>query len=1334
MKKIFYLALSLLAFAMTSCFEEEEFGLTGATYEDFTGEISEVDTRTSMGSDGSVLWSENDAISLFKKTGYHQKYKVKTYGSSSTDFQYDDYSTEVTLSSDSHYAVYPFAEGNSISGTELTINLSSLAEQSYTANTFENGKAVMVAKSATTQLAFTNAFSLANIQLKAEAGEAPDEKISVKKIKVESATIPLYGTATIDMSENTPAAKFAPDGGKSIVLDCNADIELSTTPTDFYILMPVATFPEYDLTITIYATIAGEQKELAIPMSIEVPFLRSKMTTLTKEIGFDDWTGSTEITVVNVSDVDAANDALVENAGVKLEDATDAVTNAITIPAKEEASEAAVEHMIDLSEAEMPTSGAVKITVEEAANSSENTVTEVTVVVPNGTSADGLEINAPGTTVTITAADGTVIKKIVGASAENTLIISKGITVEELIVKKGNVRIEEGATVTTITRDGVNEDPVTYVIYDGSVPTNAVSGNKIIHMSSAAYELKKAVEDAEVKYYQLQTDVVLAETLIIPENKTFTLNLNGKTISQTQAQAGAYSMIDNRGTLIIKDTQNGGKIAYADIAELADDVNYVSNTISNSGTLTIESGIIENNSTENVADKGYPHPIDNSGILTINGGTITNNANYSSMRIWCTTDDNTKVTINGGTLNGSIDFHNVNTKANKGTLTITGGTFNADEHCGCAIRLLGFGTDVDEMNGYINGGTFNGKILLKNYIGSGEFNSQVFFITGGTFSEDPTEFLADGYVVEGGNGSYKIAADAVAKIGSSTYPTLMKAIEAVNDGGTITLLKDVTFTEKNRINNGGNWYEGVLYDGDKSFTIDLNGKTINQNGAVNDYLMLFKNNGAKANTITLKNGTIDAGKTAYCAIATASSNAQKMTMNLEDIELNGNNSGGAVVKFRGGGELNVKAGTIITGNDSYAGVEVYGTETVGNIFEGVEIYQNGTSSYVGAIIGASGGATVNIKGGKGMSAKCGLIVMTSGGTINVEGGEWIANNDGTPATDNYAVLASQFDNASYPTAISSVINVTGGTFKGGYNCYGNVADKAFIRISGGNFNADPKDYVVAGYEVSGSYTVGKPQAQIELEKAIAKGGLIILYNDVNLAEPLSIESGEVKIDMNGMTITAASTSAFEVKKGAKLTLLNGNVTAHEAVVRALGGEVVIEYGNFKQTGTAVGSTPATYRYCIDVRNGGKVTIDHGTFESGNGMFNVNEGCELVVNDGNFTNIIEKLMTRHFAYVSGKLTINGGDHQGFANKAAGGCFFCGAASTCEITVNGGKFRSEWNGKNAGVNNIFEVYSSGATINVTGGIFNTNGGISSFVEENTDESTKDFYPYVATGNNN
>lgn len=1029
-----------------------------------------------------------------------------------------------------------------------------------------------------------------------------------------------------------------------------------------------------------------------------------------------------------------------------------------------------------------------------------------------GTVADSATTISPTIAYDIVADAYTENTNELTVFADYIFVPENGTISFNLDVKDGNAYIKENSFSTAIP---VEANKVTSIVGDVlteggnvSITVDGALGQKeTINYVDNAESLQEAInnsEEGESVNITLGGDINLGALagilstrageptygLLIPAGKELTLDLNGFTISQSKTQTTAYSMIENRGTLTIKDSSANktGKFSYADNGQGG---NYVSNTINNSGVLTIDGGTIENSSSATVASNGYPHPIDNSGTLIINGGTFTNNANYSSMRIWCTTDDNTIVTINGGTFNGSIDFQTPSAAANKGTLTIYGGTFNADTYTKCAVRLLGFGADVDEMNGYILGGHFNGAIALKNWSGS-ELNSKVFDITGGTFTTAAKEgtdialvnddyawvetenglwtvalknviakigeveyrtlqkafdaveegantivlvddvdvnaavVLAEGktatldlngktltatdYAIEnygtltingngtitgvvygengtttvengkfnpadggkyvflnsqggtltinggtinGGSsypiysydkdsslvindvtvnatfgcvnaygtdgsvvingGTYKmtgvegktshiayfsnvdatinggtfqktgdinmsgtggggicaiygakltinggnfagdyadvydwggknangravaisitggtytfkpsfVADDCVAtedngiwtvvrkpdvaKIGEVGYTSLAKAVAAIQDGETITLVADEVFTENNYYDNGG-WKDGLGYSGDKSFTIDLNGNTIRQNGALNDYLIWIKNDGSKANTITLKNGTLDAGTTAYCAFATASSNKQKMTINLEDISLVGNNSNGAVAKIRGGAELNVKSGTVITGKNNYVGIEAVGNNTVVNIYDNVYIYQNGTGSDVGGIVGASYNATMNIYGGYGKSAKCGIIVMSTGATINVSGGEWIANNDGTVATDNKAVLASQNNRYETGWACKSILNVTGGTFKGGYNCYGMgpgvEPDDAQINIKGGNFNADPASYVVAGYEAveeNGAYNIIKAYEITEEGATIySKGGMFWFANEVNV--------------------------------------------------------------------------------------------------------------------------------------------------------------------------------------------------------------------------------------------
>ena len=282
--------------------------------------------------------------------------------------------------------------------------------------------------------------------------------------------------------------------------------------------------------------------------------------------------------------------------------------------------------------------------------------------------------------------------------------------------------------------------------------------------------------------------------LIIPANKSVLLNLNGFELSQSVVQTKGHSMIENKGNLKVVN----GTLRYADRAELTSDVNYVSNTIQNSGTLTFEKGVaVINDSNMSVADYGYPHAIDNSGKLVINGGEFTNNADYSSLRIWCTTDDDTEVEIHGGTFKGSVDIHNVNGNANKAKVTITGGTFNADTYTKSAVRLLGFGTDVDEITCNITGGTFNGAVKLRNY-GSGVFNSNVFNISGGSFIEEPSsQFIAVGFaaISPEGEGGYYTIGKQVAKVGETGYATIDEAIAKWTNNTTLTLLADVTLSD-----------------------------------------------------------------------------------------------------------------------------------------------------------------------------------------------------------------------------------------------------------------------------------------------------------------------------------------------------------------------------------------------------------------------------------------------------------------------------------------------------------------------------------------------------------
>ena len=794
-------------------------------------------------------------------------------------------------------------------------------------------------------------------------------------------------------------------------------------------------------------------------------------------------------------------------------------------------------------------------------------------------------------------------------------------------------------------------------------------------------------------------------SITIPAGKRVTLNLNGFNLSGIDESTSSFGLITNKGDLsIVNDAED--KVSKILLKATNDrEWNAYSSVISAQpgSTLTVGAGV----EIEHLGGTAMAYGID---VLTNGKGTTV------------------EVVIDGATVKSTYrpvrQFLNGIEATNN--LTVKEGSVIKSMNGNKAIWMQDPSANANTGSLVVEErAELYGNVFLSVTAGSTEWPVSVSVAASALKGESVVETNSNvpvGYRLEQKDGVYTVEFHPVAMIGEKGYATLNAAVAAVQDDETITLVADETFTATNYYDNGG-WKDGLGYSGDKSFTIDLGGHTIKQNGALNDYLVWIKNVGSKENTITFKNGTMDAGTSAYCALCTASSHENKLTVNLENITLINEKSDGSTVKIRTDSELNVNAGTKIIGKNSYLGIENW--KAVVNIYDGAEIYMNGTSSDNGCLVGVGGNGTVNVYGGYGKGVSGGLIAMTSGGTINAMGGEWIANTDGTYANSNKSVLIAQSDKQYNAGAGNAVVNVTGGTYKGGYNCYGNAVGDAQINIKGGNFNANPANYVVAGYESvedNGVFTVGKPKALAELETALADGGNVTLTKDVTLLESIKIENNVV-LDLNGKTITAPLFSAFEVKTGGELTVKNGKVVAYESTVRAIGGKVTIESGEYTSTGTALDS-PSTYRYSLDCREGGELIINGGTFKSNNGLINV--GSTVTINGGKFENIVEKATTRHFAYVSALLTINDGEFYGKANSSAGGCFFCGAGTDGDIQIKGGKFTSLWT--SGSVNRIFESYFGG-TITVSGGMFNTNGGIATFVTENTDEATKAAYPYVA-----
>ena len=129
----------------------------------------------------------------------------------------------------------------------------------------------------------------------------------------------------------------------------------------------------------------------------------------------------------------------------------------------------------------------------------------------------------------------------------------------------------------------------------------------------------------------------------------------------------------------------------------------------------------------------------------------------------------------------------------------------------------------------------------------------------------------------------------------------------------------------------------------------------------------------------------------------------------------------------------------------------------------------------------------------------------------------------------------------------------------------------------------------------------------ELKEAFAKGGYIVLKNDIKFEKITSVEPGaDVYMDLNGKTITVdeetTSNTLIWVKDGAKLTI-DGNGTIDMGDVSTMAifcpyGELVIENGTFIRNKVTNVTNNTTGLFMGAKNSGCNVTINGGYFDPG----------------------------------------------------------------------------------------------------------------------------------------
>lgn len=374
----------------------------------------------------------------------------------------------------------------------------------------------------------------------------------------------------------------------------------------------------------------------------------------------------------------------------------------------------------------------------------------------------------------------------------------------------------------------------------------------------------------------------------------------------------------------------------------------------------------------------------------------------------------------------------------------------------------------------------------------------------------------------------QIDALAVASVGDSKYQSLTEAINAAQDGQTVTLLADAT--------------EDVVIN--KNITLDLGGKTLTNTNAGKATLTITKDA-----TATVKNGSIVGGTGFY----TIQNNG---TATLEDVTATAGNTGSSMLD--NWGTLTIESGSYSGGLNVVKSEEDSTLTINGGKFE----LSYATNGYTGVVF-AYGNTTIT--GGEFIQSltttgrwnhpqvvatgvvegHTAITRVTGGHFVNKMSGEGIFRGVGKGTSDNF--------------------EVSGGTFNKSIS-EGFCAD-GFIPTK----NADGTYGVKEGHYVA---QIGskKYETLADAIRLATKGKTVTLLTDVEQNSQLTIGKS-ITLDLNGKTIKNTkdiwgdnANAILSITNGAKVTITgDGTIDAKENdcyTINVVKGDLTIENGTF----------------------------------------------------------------------------------------------------------------------------------------------------------------------------
>ncbi len=831
-------------------------------------------------------------------------------------------------------------------------------------------------------------------------------------------------------------------------------------------------------------------------------------------------------------------------------------------------------------------------------------------------------------------------------------------------------------------------------------------------------------------------------------SSSLSIDLNGHTLATggkiTVTSTGALTINNSTGNGVVSGSitvEKGGSIR-AEGTIYAEDggaLRLLVSCLENNGTVVLNKDIELTGTTPLVVGSGrqinlnsktltgsvnYTSP----GIMTVKDGTISGSVTNSAAGVVSLAD----TSVTGAILNSSTGSLIISGAASASNITVSGG--NVTILGGTFSSTSGNAVDIEGGSVSITGGTFTaavnasaGKVNISGGTFNGALNGNI-VITGGTFSDNPSTYVAPGYSVAESEGKWTVSSlglsDAKAVIGHVYFNSISAALDAASNGDRITLLKDESFQEALSIT--------------KTLTLALNanlsapslaiaeGKSVVLSGT-GSLVLDTKNPLPAADRLSIRGGTYNFGPADY--VDGTRYVIDHSSENYVVSELNASNAAASLGSFF---YSSVQNAVDAASYNQTVNVLRSVTENVSTT-KTITLNLGETAVLTGSITATSGTLTLTGTGRvNGSIAQSGGVVSIKGGTYNFDPTDFLSGGYIAAEENNLWTVSAKDNNVcsigtSFYTSVQEAVEAAHYLFSTTIRLIGSSYEADFTVPAGKNIILDlgteqATQTLKANITVNGSLRI---KGSGTVTGTITKGssGSVYVYGGTFSFDP--VKYGFVDTDLYVVTSEGGSWSVSKVMEStAAAYVQNGGIAEYYASLSSAIENATSAHTVYLLRGVEEDVNISSSFACLKLNSyaitgnlnvtGGSVSLENGSISgnisnSGNGAV-ILDGVNVGGNTFNSSRGSIVLKTGTVVNVNlentdgGSIAVNGATVSGSVSNNASGAISIGDTST----VNGNISSGNTNGRILITGGTFSGSLSGtdSSLVITGGSFKSN----------------------------